>query len=48
MFVPAGDIDRVLDAAEAIAGREALMAKALLEGKPITAVMGASYEQMLE
>lgn len=48
VFVPAGDIDRVLDAAEAIAGREALMAKALLEGKPITAVMGASYEQMLE
>ena len=46
-FIPAADIARVLDAAEAIAGREAAMAKALLAGTPITAVMGADYEHML-
>jgi regulator of RNase E activity RraA len=46
-FVPAADIERVLDAAEAIAVREAAMAKALLSGKPITQVMGADYEHML-
>jgi 4-hydroxy-4-methyl-2-oxoglutarate aldolase len=46
-FVPAADIGRVLDAAEAIAGREAAMAKALLAGTPITEVMGADYEHML-
>ena len=48
VFVRAEDIDRVLEAAELIAGREALMAQALREGKPITEVMGASYEHMLE
>lgn len=46
-FIPAADALRVLDAAEAIAGREAAMAKALLAGKPITEVMGADYEHML-
>jgi 4-hydroxy-4-methyl-2-oxoglutarate aldolase len=46
-FVPAADIERVLGAAEAIAGREAAMAKDLLAGRPITEVMGASYEHML-
>lgn len=46
-FVPAADAARVLDAAEAIADREAAMAKALLAGKPITEVMGADYEHML-
>jgi regulator of RNase E activity RraA len=48
VFVRAEDIDRVLEAAELIAGREALMAKALREGKPITEVMGANYEHMLK
>jgi len=47
-FIPAADAERVLDAAEAIAGREAAMAKALLAGKPITEVMGADYEHMLK
>jgi 4-hydroxy-4-methyl-2-oxoglutarate aldolase len=47
-FIPAGDAGRVLDAAEAIAGREAAMAKALLAGQPITEVMGANYEHMLK
>ena len=46
-FIPSADVDRVLEAAEAIAGREAAMAKALLAGKPITEVMGADYEHML-
>ena len=46
-FVPAAEIGRVLDAAEAIAGREAAMAKALLAGTPISEVMGADYEHML-
>ncbi len=46
-FVPAADIERVLDAAESIAGREAAMAKALLEGRLIHEVMGADYEHML-
>lgn len=48
VFIRSADIDRVLEAAELIAGREALMAKALREGKPITEVMGANYEQMLK
>ncbi len=47
-FVPAGDLARVLAAAEAIAAREAAMVKALLAGAPISVVMGASYEKMLE
>jgi regulator of RNase E activity RraA len=46
-FIPATDIERVLDAAEAIAGREAAMAKALLAGTPIPQVMGGDYEFML-
>ena len=48
VFVRSQDIERVLEAAELIAGREALMAKALLGGKPITEVMGANYEHMLK
>lgn len=46
-FIPADDAARVLDAAEAIAAREAAMAKALLAGRSITEVMGADYEHML-
>jgi 4-hydroxy-4-methyl-2-oxoglutarate aldolase len=46
-FLPAGDAGRVLDTAEAIAAREAAMAKALLAGTTITQVMGADYEHML-
>jgi regulator of RNase E activity RraA len=47
VFVPAAEIGRVLDAAEDIAAREAAMAKALLGGASVSAVMGASYENML-
>ena len=46
-FIPAAQVEEVLDTAEAIAGREAAMAKALLSGKPIADVMGADYEHML-
>lgn len=47
VFIAAAEIDRVLAAAEEIAAREAAMAKALLDGEPITKVMGANYENML-
>lgn len=48
VFIPADRIDEVLSAAEMIAGREALMTKALLGGQAIPDVMGASYEHMLK
>ncbi len=48
VFIAAGDIARVLDAAEAIAAREAAMEEALRAGKRITEVMGAAYEHMLK
>ena len=38
---------RVLATAEEIFAREAAMAQALREGKRITEVMGANYENML-
>jgi regulator of RNase E activity RraA len=47
VFISAETIERVLQTAEEISAREAAMAKALYEGKPITEVMGASYEHML-
>jgi regulator of RNase E activity RraA len=48
VFVPAQDMERVLDAAEAIAAREAAMADSLRKGAPITEVMGKTYETMLK
>jgi 4-hydroxy-4-methyl-2-oxoglutarate aldolase len=47
VFIPAAEIERVLDAAEAIAGREAAMAEALRGGARIGQVMGGAYEHML-
>ena len=47
IFIAAADIARVLDAAETIAAKEAVMAKALLAGEPVSQVMAADYEQML-
>lgn len=47
-FVPAAKIDAVLAAAERIQRREALMTKSVLNGEPVTKVMGASYEHLLE
>lgn len=46
-FIPAAEIERVLDAAEAIAAREAQMTKAVLGGEPVSTVMGSKYERML-
>jgi 4-hydroxy-4-methyl-2-oxoglutarate aldolase len=48
VFIKPEDIDRVLEAAESIAAREAAMAQALRAGRPITEVMGANYENMLK
>ena len=48
VFVAQGDIERVLDAAEAIAARERAMVAALREGTPISQVMGKNYETMLK
>ncbi len=42
------DIERVLEAAEMIAAREAAMAKAILAGMPMSQVMGGAYEHMLK
>jgi regulator of RNase E activity RraA len=48
VFVAQGEIDRVLEAAEAIAARERAMVAALREGTPISEVMGRNYENMLK
>jgi regulator of RNase E activity RraA len=47
VFVASADIERVLDAAEAIAARERAMVAALREGTRMSEVMGKSYETML-
>lgn len=47
-FVPAASIEAVLSAAEAIAAKEAVMTKALMAGRPVSQVMGATYEHLLE
>ena len=48
IVIAAAEIDRVLVIAEAIAQKEAAMAKAILAGTPIGEVMGGNYEHMLE
>jgi regulator of RNase E activity RraA len=48
VFIPAGEMERVLEAAEAIVAKEQAMAEALRQGTPISQVMGASYEHMLK
>lgn len=48
VFVAAARADEVLDAAERIAAREALMTSDVRSGRPVTEVMGASYESMLD
>ena len=48
VFVAQADIERVLEAAEAIAARERAMVAALRAGTPITEVMGRNYENMLK
>ena len=48
VFIAAAEVDRVLEAAEAIATRERAMVAALREGTPISQVMGRNYETMLK
>jgi regulator of RNase E activity RraA len=48
VFVKAGEVERVLDAAEAIVDRERSMAESLRAGTPVSQVMGKSYETMLK
>ena len=48
IVIAAADIERVLEAAEAIVAREAALAKAILAGTPIGQVMGGAYEHMLK
>jgi 4-hydroxy-4-methyl-2-oxoglutarate aldolase len=48
VFVAQAEIERVLEAAEAIAARERAMVAALREGTPISEVMGRNYETMLK
>lgn len=47
VFIPARDIQKVLETAEMIAAKEAAMSKAILAGIPIGQVMGGDYENML-
>jgi regulator of RNase E activity RraA len=48
VFVAAGDIERVLQEAEAIAAREAAMTRAIEAGTPIGEVLDGNYENMLK
>jgi Demethylmenaquinone methyltransferase len=47
-FIRMSDIAAVLDAAERLFNREALMTKDILAGQPVSQVMGATYEHMLD
>ncbi|MEX2454581.1 MAG: hypothetical protein WD470_07745 [Rhodospirillaceae bacterium] len=47
-FLVARHAEEILDVAETVAKREALMTKAVLAGEPISKVMGADYEDMLK
>lgn len=48
VFIPMTLADEVLTKAEAIVENEAKMAKQILDGQPVSAVMGAKYENMLK
>ena len=48
VFIAPANIERVLEAAEAIVAREAAMAAALRAGTPVGEVMGGAYEHMLK
>lgn len=48
IVIAQAQLDRVLEAAEAIVAKEAAMAKAILAGVPIGQVMGGAYEHMLK
>ena len=48
VFVPAARAEEVVAAAERITAKERLMTAAVLSGEPVSRVMGADYESMLE
>lgn len=48
IVIPAAQVERVLEVAETIVGKEAAMAKAILSGLTIGEVMGGNYEHMLQ
>jgi 4-hydroxy-4-methyl-2-oxoglutarate aldolase len=47
-FIPAARVADVLAMAERIAAKERLMTEAIRSGQPVSLVMGADYETMLE
>jgi regulator of RNase E activity RraA len=47
VFLPAARAEEIIQNAEMIAGREALMKEAVLRGDNVIEVMGRDYEQML-
>lgn len=48
VFVPAARADAVVSTAERIGDKESRMMRAIREGRPITQVLDARYEAMLE
>jgi 4-hydroxy-4-methyl-2-oxoglutarate aldolase len=48
VFIASGNVERVLDAADAVIARERAMVAALRDGTPISKVMGMDYETMLK
>ena len=48
VFVMADRADQILETAEMIAAREAAMTEAVLAGEPVSKVMGADYEHLLQ
>lgn len=47
-FIPNEQVEEVLSIAERIVAKEAMMAKAIREGMPVSSVMGRNYETMLD
>lgn len=48
VFIPAARVGEVVAAAERISAKEKLMTEALRAGRPVSEVMGANYEHMLD
>jgi 4-hydroxy-4-methyl-2-oxoglutarate aldolase len=48
VFIPAARIREVLKTAELVAEKERLMTRDVLDGKPVSVVMGTNYENMLK
>lgn len=48
VFVPSARIDEVIEAADAIAAKEAAMTERIDAGQPVADMIGADYEAMLD